>query len=76
MGRKYNPLIRICHQMTAACNQHVRMVAADDATNHFDVNTRRTVPIEYNRIPSRVLQYSQTSTDCDDNRLPQQQYVT
>jgi hypothetical protein len=46
------------------------MVIGDDATNYFEVNTLRAVSIEYNRIPSRIVQNSQMSTNWDDNRLP------
>jgi hypothetical protein len=46
------------------------MVIADDATDNFDASTLRTVSIEYNRIPSRIYQYSQIYTNWDDNRLP------
>jgi hypothetical protein len=45
--------------MIVPCNLHVRMVIVDDATNNFYVNTHRIVSIEYNLIPSRILQYSQ-----------------
>jgi hypothetical protein len=44
------------------------MVIADDATNHLDGNTLITVSIEYNSIPSRIVQYSQIYTNWDDKR--------
>ena len=49
---------------------------SDDTTNNFDSNTLITASMEYNRIPSRVYQYSQISTNWDVNRLPCHQYVT
>jgi hypothetical protein len=45
------------------------MVIADDATNNFEDSTLRTVFSEFNRIPSRIYQYSQIYTNWDDNRL-------
>jgi hypothetical protein len=52
------------------------MVIADDATNNFDAFALRTVSIEYNRIPSRIHQYSQIYPNWDANRLPCHEYVT
>jgi hypothetical protein len=45
------------------------MVIVDDATNNFDASTIRTVCIEYNRIPSRLHEYSQISTEWDVNKI-------
>jgi hypothetical protein len=65
----------ICNQMIVPCNILVHMVIVDDDTNNFDVNTLRTVSIEYNRIPSRMIKKSQIYTNWDANRLPSHQYV-
>jgi hypothetical protein len=46
------------------------MVIADDAINHFDENTLRVVSIEYDRMSSKIHQYSQIYTEWNDNRLP------
>ena len=76
MGGKYNSLTRICNLLIVPCNQLVRMVIMDDANNNFDSNTLITASMEYNRITTRIYQYSQISTSWDDNRLPCHQYVT
>jgi hypothetical protein len=54
--------------MIVPCNQLVCLVIVDDVTNHFDVNTLRNVPIEYNSILSKILQYSKVFTNSDVNR--------
>jgi hypothetical protein len=63
--------------MIVPCNQLVYMVIVDDVINPLDVDTLKTVSIEYNRIEyppeSRIHQNPQTYTDWDDdnnNRLP------
>jgi hypothetical protein len=63
MGEKYNTMTRICNLMVVHCNQIVRMVIVEDATNHFYDFTLGTVSMEYNRIVSRIYQYSQISTN-------------
>jgi hypothetical protein len=48
------------------------MVIVDDAANHFDAFTFRTVSIEYNRIPYyhyRILQYSEMYTKWEANKI-------
>jgi hypothetical protein len=52
------------------------MVIEDDASNNFDDLILRTVSMENNIIISRIYQYSQISTNWDDNRLPCHEHVT
>jgi hypothetical protein len=52
------------------------MVNVDDTSNNFESNTPITASMEYNTIPSRIYQYSQISTNRNDQRLPCHQYGT
>jgi hypothetical protein len=64
MGGKYNTMTRICNlMMIVPCNQLLRMVIVEDASNNVDDFMIRTVSMEYNRILSRIYQYSQISTN-------------
>jgi hypothetical protein len=63
MGGKHNTMTQICNLMIVPCYHLLCMVIAEDATNHFDDFTLRIVSMEYNRILSRIYQYSQISTN-------------
>jgi hypothetical protein len=58
MGGKLYSLTHICNLMIVTCNQLFHMMLREDATNNFEVNTLRTVSIEYNIIPSRIQKFS------------------
>jgi hypothetical protein len=59
---KYNPITRICNLVTVPCDQLVCMVLVDYVTNHFVIDTVRTVSIEYLGIPSCILPKSHIFT--------------
>jgi hypothetical protein len=60
----------ICNLMLIFHCPLVRIVIVDEVSNHFYVNTLRTVHIEYDSMLSKILHYSNTYTNSDVNMMP------